>query len=36
MGFSFSGAAPNQGLMFVSLKPFDERRARRSSGSRRC
>jgi hydrophobic/amphiphilic exporter-1 (mainly G- bacteria), HAE1 family len=25
MGFSFSGAAPNQGLMFVSLKPFDER-----------
>jgi hydrophobic/amphiphilic exporter-1 (mainly G- bacteria), HAE1 family len=27
MGFSFSGAAPNQGLMFVSLKPFDERTA---------
>nr|MBA3888059.1 efflux RND transporter permease subunit [Acidobacteriota bacterium] len=26
MGFSFSGAAPNQGLIFVSLKPFDERR----------
>jgi HAE1 family hydrophobic/amphiphilic exporter-1 len=25
MGFSFSGAAPNQGLMFVRLKPFDER-----------
>jgi hydrophobic/amphiphilic exporter-1 (mainly G- bacteria), HAE1 family len=25
MGFSFSGAAPNQGLMFVSMKPFDER-----------
>jgi hydrophobic/amphiphilic exporter-1 (mainly G- bacteria), HAE1 family len=24
-GFSFSGAAPNQGIMFVSLKPFDER-----------
>jgi hydrophobic/amphiphilic exporter-1 (mainly G- bacteria), HAE1 family len=26
MGFSFSGAAPNQGLMFVSLKPFEDRR----------
>jgi HAE1 family hydrophobic/amphiphilic exporter-1 len=26
MGFSFSGAAPNQGLMFARLKPFDERR----------
>ncbi|HVW04246.1 MAG TPA: multidrug efflux RND transporter permease subunit [Vicinamibacterales bacterium] len=25
-GFSFSGAAPNQGLMFCRLKPFDERR----------
>jgi HAE1 family hydrophobic/amphiphilic exporter-1 len=25
-GFSFSGAAPNQGIMFVSLKPFEERR----------
>jgi HAE1 family hydrophobic/amphiphilic exporter-1 len=25
MGFSFSGAAPNQGLMFARLKPFDER-----------
>ena len=25
MGFSFSGAAPNQGIMFVRLKPFDER-----------
>src|SRR5262249_12967565 len=25
-GFSFSGAAPNQGLMFVRLKGFDERR----------
>jgi HAE1 family hydrophobic/amphiphilic exporter-1 len=24
-GFSFSGAAPNQGLMFVLLKPFEER-----------
>ena len=26
MGFSFSGAASNQGLMFVRLKPFEERR----------
>ncbi|MCA1562450.1 MAG: efflux RND transporter permease subunit, partial [Acidobacteria bacterium] len=26
MGFSFSGAAPNQGLIFSSLKPFDDRR----------
>lgn len=26
MGFSFSGAASNQGLIFTSLKPFDERR----------
>jgi HAE1 family hydrophobic/amphiphilic exporter-1 len=25
MGFSFSGAAPNQGLMFARLKPFDDR-----------
>jgi HAE1 family hydrophobic/amphiphilic exporter-1 len=25
MGFSFSGAAPNQGIMFVRLKPFDQR-----------
>jgi len=25
MGFSFSGAAPNQGLMFVRLRPFEER-----------
>ncbi len=25
MGFSFSGAAPNQGLIFTSLKPFAER-----------
>jgi HAE1 family hydrophobic/amphiphilic exporter-1 len=25
-GFSFSGAAPNQGIMFMSLKPFDERK----------
>ena len=26
MGFSFSGAAPNQGIMFVRLKPFDDRK----------
>ena len=25
MGFSFSGSAPNQGLIFVALKPFDQR-----------
>jgi HAE1 family hydrophobic/amphiphilic exporter-1 len=27
MGFSFSGAASNQGMMFISTKPADERRA---------
>ncbi|MEO8075951.1 MAG: efflux RND transporter permease subunit, partial [Acidobacteriota bacterium] len=26
MGFSFSGAAPNQGLIFIALKPFAERK----------
>lgn len=26
-GFSFSGSAPNQGLMFARLAPFEERRA---------
>ncbi len=26
MGFSFSGAAPNQGLIFTSLKPFEARK----------
>ena len=26
MGFSFSGASPNQGLIFSSLKPFAERK----------
>jgi HAE1 family hydrophobic/amphiphilic exporter-1 len=26
MGFSFTGSAPNQGLIFVPLKPFDERK----------
>jgi|SoiMethySBSTD1v2_1073268.scaffolds.fasta_scaffold34210_3 HAE1 family hydrophobic/amphiphilic exporter-1 len=25
-GFSFSGSAPNQGLMFARLKPYEERR----------
>jgi HAE1 family hydrophobic/amphiphilic exporter-1 len=25
MGFSFGGAAPNSGIMFVRLKPFDDR-----------
>jgi hydrophobic/amphiphilic exporter-1 (mainly G- bacteria), HAE1 family len=25
MGFSFSGAAPNQGIVFARLKPFDQR-----------
>jgi HAE1 family hydrophobic/amphiphilic exporter-1 len=25
-GFSFSGASPNRGLLFIRLKPFDERR----------
>jgi HAE1 family hydrophobic/amphiphilic exporter-1 len=25
MGFSFTGSAPNQGLIFTALKPFDER-----------
>ncbi len=27
VGFSFSGSAPNQGMIFASLKPFDERRS---------
>jgi len=26
VGFSFAGSAPNQGLIFVLLKPFDQRR----------
>ena len=26
MGFSFSGAAPNNGLIFTMLKPYEERR----------
>ncbi len=25
MGFSFSGASPNRGLLFIRLKPFEER-----------
>jgi HAE1 family hydrophobic/amphiphilic exporter-1 len=31
MGFSFSGAAPNQGMIFTMLKPFDERPGREHS-----
>ena len=31
MGFSFSGAASNQGMMFVRLKPFEERPGREHS-----
>ena len=27
VGFSFSGSAPNQGMIFTSLKPFDERQS---------
>jgi len=30
-GFSFSGSAPNQGLMFARLKPFEERRKKEES-----
>ena len=33
MGFSFSGAAPNQGIVFASLKPFDERKGAGHSAS---
>ena len=29
MGFSFSGAAPNNGMIFTRLKPYDERQRRR-------
>jgi HAE1 family hydrophobic/amphiphilic exporter-1 len=28
VGFSFSGAAPNNGLIFTRLKPYDQRRGR--------
>jgi HAE1 family hydrophobic/amphiphilic exporter-1 len=31
MGFSFSGAAPNQGMIFTMLKPFEERPGREHS-----
>ena len=31
VGFSFSGAAPNQGMIFTMLKPFDEREGREHS-----
>ncbi|HEX5216902.1 MAG TPA: multidrug efflux RND transporter permease subunit [Vicinamibacterales bacterium] len=30
-GFSFSGAAPNQGLMFARLKPFEDRPTKEQS-----
>jgi len=30
-GFSFAGSAPNQGLMFVSLKPYADRQGREHS-----
>jgi HAE1 family hydrophobic/amphiphilic exporter-1 len=33
MGFSFSGAAPNQGIVFSSLKPFDERKGANHSSA---
>jgi HAE1 family hydrophobic/amphiphilic exporter-1 len=33
MGFSFSGAAPNQGIIFASLKPFDQRPGDRHSSA---
>src|SRR5688500_2813458 len=33
MGFSFSGAAPNQGIVFASLKPFDDRKGDEHSSS---
>ena len=32
-GFSFSGASPNRGLLFVRLKPYDERTERRAVGA---
>ncbi len=31
VGFSFSGAAPNNGLIFTRLKPYDERRGKSHS-----
>ncbi len=34
MGFSFSGAAPNNGMMFTRLKPYDERAGRRALARR--
>jgi HAE1 family hydrophobic/amphiphilic exporter-1 len=33
MGFSFSGAAPNQGIVFASLKPFNQRKGDAHSAS---
>ncbi|HEY8550111.1 MAG TPA: multidrug efflux RND transporter permease subunit [Vicinamibacterales bacterium] len=31
MGFSFGGAAPNNGMLFTRLKPYEERRGREHS-----
>ena len=36
VGFSFAGSAPNQGLIFTLLKPFDERQRAGAAASRRC
>lgn len=33
MGFSFSGAASNQGMIFVNLRPSDERRGKEHSAA---
>ncbi len=35
MGFSFSGAAPNQGLIFSSLKPFAQTQRNRARAQKR-
>ena len=35
IGFSFTGSAPNQGLIFTLLKPFEERQRPRAARSRR-
>ena len=36
MGFSFSGAAPNNGLIFMRLKDYDERRGASTFAERRA
>ncbi|GAC1627158.1 MAG: efflux RND transporter permease subunit [Candidatus Acidiferrum sp.] len=33
IGFSFSGSAPNRALMFLNLKPFDQRKGQAHSGA---